>query len=57
MAINNIDEDWNATFSTSLPDGTYCDVISGANMSSTCTGKTCVISTVVDSLFFLLTLL
>ncbi|KAJ7590713.1 glycoside hydrolase superfamily [Mycena floridula] len=39
VAINNKDEDWATTFSTSLPDGGYCDVISGSSSSSTCSGK------------------
>ncbi|KAF8650166.1 hypothetical protein AX16_005400 [Volvariella volvacea WC 439] len=39
VAINNADQPWIATFSTSLPDGQYCDVISGVTTSSGfCTG-------------------
>ncbi|KAJ3501538.1 hypothetical protein NLJ89_g9292 [Agrocybe chaxingu] len=38
VAINNADSAWTATFSTSLPDGQYCDVISGSSSSGTCTG-------------------
>lgn len=29
VAINNADSAWPETFSTSLPDGTYCDVVHG----------------------------
>ena len=52
MAINNDDSDWNAAFSTSLPDGQYCDVISGTGSPGKCTGTTCVILAVVKLLFF-----
>ncbi|CAA7263967.1 unnamed protein product [Cyclocybe aegerita] len=38
VAINNADSAWTATFSTSLPDGSYCDVISGSSSSGACTG-------------------
>jgi len=44
VAINNDDSDWKAAFSTSLPDGQYCDVISGTNSSGTCTGTTITVS-------------
>ena len=44
MAINNNDSIWNASFSTSLPDGQYCDVISGTGLPPSCTGTTCVLS-------------
>lgn len=49
-----MDSAWNTTFSTSLPDGLYCDVISGTNSSSgKCTGIRCVnIQQTDDSLFF-----
>ena len=40
VAINNDDVSWAATFSTSLPDDTYCDVISGWSSGGQCTGKT-----------------
>lgn len=46
VAINNFDSAWDASFSTSLPDGKYCDVISGTGSSGKCTGTTCVILTV-----------
>ena len=42
VAINNADSAWSATFSTSLPDGTYCDVISGVPSNGTCAGASCV---------------
>ncbi|KAG5652077.1 hypothetical protein H0H81_006370 [Sphagnurus paluster] len=38
VAINNADSPWTATFSTSLPDGSYCDVISGTSSLGLCTG-------------------
>ncbi|TFY72139.1 hypothetical protein EVG20_g879 [Dentipellis fragilis] len=40
VAINNEDSQWSATFKTSLPAGSYCDVITGASSSGTCTGNT-----------------
>ena len=43
MAINNEDSPWDETFTTSLPDGQYCDVISGTGSSGKCTGTTYVI--------------
>jgi len=38
VAINNSGSVWQATFKTSLPAGTYCDVVSGAKASAACTG-------------------
>jgi hypothetical protein len=38
FAINNGDSPWSTTFTTLLPDGTYCDVISGTSTSGSCTG-------------------
>ncbi|KAG8745051.1 hypothetical protein FRC12_014677 [Ceratobasidium sp. 428] len=38
VAINNADSAWSTTFKTSLPDGSYCDVVSGSVSSGTCTG-------------------
>ncbi|KAH9476533.1 Alpha-amylase [Psilocybe cubensis] len=38
VAINNADSTWSSTFTTSLPDGSYCDVISGKSSSGLCTG-------------------
>ncbi|EMD36390.1 glycoside hydrolase family 13 protein [Gelatoporia subvermispora B] len=43
-AINNADTIWSTTFSTSMPDGTYCDVISGASVSGACTGVAVIVS-------------
>ncbi|KAJ7610564.1 glycoside hydrolase [Mycena polygramma] len=39
VAINNADSAWSATFTTSLPDGAYCDVISGKSSGGACTGS------------------
>ena len=39
VAINNEDSEWESTFSTSLPDGSYCDVISGAPTGTQCAGQ------------------
>jgi hypothetical protein len=44
VAINNDDSPWNASFSTSLPDGEYCDVISGTGSSGKCTGTIITVS-------------
>lgn len=38
VAINNADSPWAASFMTSLPAGSYCDVISGKSTSGSCTG-------------------
>ncbi|KAF8603081.1 glycoside hydrolase [Ceratobasidium sp. AG-I] len=38
VAINNADSAWTATFTTSLPNGSYCNVIVGPVSSGTCTG-------------------
>ncbi|KAG7090451.1 hypothetical protein E1B28_009567 [Marasmius oreades] len=38
VAINNADSAWSSQFSTSLPNGNYCDVISGKSSSGACTG-------------------
>ena len=38
VAINNADSAWSTTFSTSLPDGSYCDVVDGAASGGNCTG-------------------
>ncbi|PPQ73977.1 hypothetical protein CVT25_006079 [Psilocybe cyanescens] len=40
VAINNADSAWSTTFTTSLPAGSYCDVISGKWSSGACTGST-----------------
>ena len=39
VAINNEDSEWTATFSTSLPAGTYCDVVSGSLSAGRCTAS------------------
>ncbi|KAI9067762.1 carbohydrate-binding module family 20 protein [Trametes sanguinea] len=39
VAINNADADWSTTFETSLPDGSYCDVVSGTSSNGSCTGS------------------
>ncbi|EKM53320.1 glycoside hydrolase family 13 protein [Phanerochaete carnosa HHB-10118-sp] len=44
VAINNADTVWSTTFTTSLPDGTYCDVISGVSSSGMCTGSAFTVS-------------
>ncbi|PPR02056.1 hypothetical protein CVT24_011155 [Panaeolus cyanescens] len=44
VAINNADSAWTATFSTSLPAGSYCDVISGKSSGSSCTGASYTVS-------------
>ncbi|KAJ1305175.1 hypothetical protein OPQ81_000206 [Rhizoctonia solani] len=38
VAINNEDGQWTRTFRTSLPDATYCDVITGRKSGNSCTG-------------------
>jgi hypothetical protein len=42
VAINNLDSSWTAKFATSLPSGSYCDVISGASVLGVCTTFSCV---------------
>ncbi|KAF8963276.1 glycoside hydrolase [Flammula alnicola] len=44
VAINNVDSTWTATFTTSLPAGSYCDVISGQSTSGNCTGSSFTVS-------------
>ncbi|KAH9896766.1 glycoside hydrolase [Cubamyces lactineus] len=44
VAINNADSEWSTTFTTSLPDGSYCDVISGTSSKGNCTGSSFIIS-------------
>ncbi|KAG8949094.1 hypothetical protein FRC04_009040 [Tulasnella sp. 424] len=39
VIINNSDNKWKTTFTTGLPDGKYCDVITGKKSGSSCTGK------------------
>ena len=38
VAINNEDGNWANTFKTSLPAGTYCDVVSGGKVNGACKG-------------------
>jgi hypothetical protein len=38
VAINNEDGEWANTFKSSLPAGTYCDVISGGKVNGACKG-------------------
>ncbi|KAI0316239.1 glycoside hydrolase [Amylostereum chailletii] len=44
VAINNQDKTWTTTFSTSLPNGVYCDVVHGAVLSRTCSGGSITVS-------------
>ena len=39
VVINNEDGDWSTTFSTGLPDGTYCDVYAGPKRDTACIGN------------------
>ncbi|KAK0448445.1 glycoside hydrolase family 13 protein [Desarmillaria tabescens] len=39
VAINNAASDWTSSFTSSLADGSYCDVISGTSSDGTCTGS------------------
>lgn len=39
VAFNNDDDDLNQTLQTNLPEGEYCDVISGEKSGDSCTGK------------------
>lgn len=38
VAINNADSTWSKTFTTSLPNGVYCDVAAGRPTGTTCAG-------------------
>jgi hypothetical protein len=44
VAINNEDGGWSQTFSTSLPDGKYCDVIDGSISNGACSSATFTVS-------------
>ncbi|KAJ8519583.1 hypothetical protein ONZ45_g3490 [Pleurotus djamor] len=44
VAINNADSAWTTTFTTSLPAGLYCDVISGKATSGACSGSSITVS-------------
>lgn len=43
VAFNNEGSDMNQTLQTSLPAGTYCDVISGSVSGGSCTGKSVIV--------------
>ena len=40
IAINNDNADMNMELQTNLQAGNYCDIISGAKLNNSCTGKT-----------------
>ncbi|KZV75308.1 glycoside hydrolase family 13 protein [Peniophora sp. CONT] len=44
VAINNQDSQWSTSFKTSLPDGSYCDVVHETNAKGPCTGTTYTVS-------------
>ncbi|KAJ8519570.1 hypothetical protein ONZ45_g3478 [Pleurotus djamor] len=44
VAINNADTAWSVIFTTSMPDGSYCDVISGKANSEKCSGSSVTVS-------------
>ncbi|PFH45132.1 carbohydrate-binding module family 20 protein [Amanita thiersii Skay4041] len=44
IVINNAGSSWTSTFTTSLPDGSYCDVITGKSSGGACTGKSVTVS-------------
>jgi len=44
VAINNAASAWKATFTTSLPNGSYCDIVNGKKSSGKCTGATIKVS-------------
>ncbi|KAI0765066.1 glycoside hydrolase [Fomes fomentarius] len=44
VAINNDDSAWSTTFTTQLPDGSYCDVVSGASSGGNCSGTSITVS-------------
>lgn len=44
VVINNADSSWSATFTTSLPSGTYCDVYTGPKSGSSCSGSSYTVS-------------
>ncbi|XP_055703593.1 alpha-amylase 1-like [Phlebotomus papatasi] len=45
VAFNNEGSDMDVILETSLPAGTYCDVISGSVSGTTCSGKTVIVQT------------
>lgn len=44
VVINNEDGDWSTTFSTGLPDDTYCDVYAGPMGATGCVGNAYTVS-------------
>jgi hypothetical protein len=44
VVINNSDGSWSSSFTTSLPDGTYCDVYTGPKSGSSCSGASYTVS-------------
>jgi alpha-amylase len=44
IALNNESSAQTRTFTTGLPDGTYCDIIHGSVVSGSCTGPTVTVS-------------
>ncbi|KAF8315247.1 glycoside hydrolase [Clavulina sp. PMI_390] len=44
VAINNAGSAWKVTLTTSLPNGSYCDIINGQKSGSKCTGATIKVS-------------
>ncbi|KAI0316240.1 glycoside hydrolase [Amylostereum chailletii] len=44
VAINNQDSSWTTTFSTSLPNGSYCDVVHGTASSGSCSNSSFTVS-------------
>lgn len=44
VVINNADSSWTSSFTTSLPDGTYCDVYTGPKSGSNCSGAAYTVS-------------
>ncbi|PVG03693.1 glycoside hydrolase [Serendipita vermifera] len=44
VVINNSDGSWSSSFTTSLPDGTYCDVYTGPKSGTSCSGASYTVS-------------
>ncbi|KAA1477013.1 glycoside hydrolase [Dentipellis sp. KUC8613] len=44
VAINNADSVWTATFKSSLPDGSYCDVAKGPKVNGACAAASYTVS-------------
>jgi len=40
VTLNNAGGSWKATFTTSLPSGSYCDIVNGKKSNGKCTGAT-----------------